>query len=67
MLGEGIEGRPLDSGRTFRVGEGAMDEKVGVSADGGGEVGVVGFGQAEVAETFGRIDGPLEGAEEADF
>ena len=67
MLGEGIESSSLNARGAFRVGEGAMDQKVGISADRGGEVGVVGFGQAEVAETFGRIDGPLEGAEEADF
>ena len=44
-----------------------MDEKIGVAANGGGEVGVVGFGQAEVAEAFWGVDSALEGAEEADL
>jgi len=67
MLGESIKARSLSPWGSPGVGEGAVDQKVGVPADGGGEVSVVGFGQAEVAETFGRIDGPLERSEEADF
>ena len=44
-----------------------MDEKISVAANGGGEVGVVGFGQAEVAEAFWGVDGAFERAEEADL
>ncbi len=44
-----------------------MDEEIGITANGGGKVGVVGFGQAEVAETFGRVDGPFEGAKKTDL
>jgi len=49
------------------VGEGTVDEEIGITADGGGEVGVVGFGQAEMSETFGRVDGPFEGAKKTDL
>jgi len=44
-----------------------MNEEIGIATDGRGEVGVVGFRQAEVAETFGRVDGPFEGTKEADL
>ena len=44
-----------------------MDEKIGVAANRGGEVGVVGFGQAEVAEAFWGVYGTFERAKEADF
>ena len=44
-----------------------MDEKISVAANGRGEVGVVGFGQAEVAEAFRGVDGAFERAEEADL
>jgi hypothetical protein len=44
-----------------------MNEEIGVTTDGGGKVGVVGFGQTEVAETFGRVDGPFEGAKKTDL
>ena len=44
-----------------------MDEEIGITADGGGEVGVVGFGQAEMSETFGRVDGTFEGAKKTDL
>jgi hypothetical protein len=44
-----------------------VDEEIGITADGGGKVGVVGFCQAEVAEAFGRVDGPFEGAKKADL
>ncbi len=44
-----------------------MDEKISVAANGGGEVGVVGFGQAEVAEAFWGVDGAFERAKEADL
>jgi len=44
-----------------------VDEEIGITADGGGKVGVVGFGQTEVAETFGRVDGPFEGAKKTDL
>ena len=49
------------------VGEGAVDEQIRVAADGRGEVGVVGLGEAVVAETFRRVDGALEGAEQGDL
>jgi hypothetical protein len=49
------------------VGQSAVDEEIGVPADGGGKVGVVGFGQAEMSETFGRVDGPFEGAKKTDL
>ena len=42
------------------MGEGTMDEEIGITADGGGKVGIVRFCQTEVAETFGRVDGPFE-------
>ena len=67
MLGEGIQCSPLNAGGAFRVGQSAMDEEIGITADGGGKVGVVGFGQAEMSETFGRVDGPFEGAKKADL
>ena len=67
MLGEGIQCSSLNAGSAFRVGEGTMDEEIGITADGGGEVGVVGFGQAEMSETFGRVDGPFEGAKKTDL
>ena len=49
------------------MGQGTMNEEIGIATDGRGEVGVVGFRQAEVAETFGRVDGPFEGTKEADL
>jgi hypothetical protein len=67
VLGEGIKRSSLNTGSTFGVSERPMNEKIGVTADGGGEVGVVGFGQAKVAETFGRVDGPFEGAKKTDL
>lgn len=67
MLGEGIERSSLNAGSTFRVGEGAMDEEIGITADGRGKVGVVGFCQTEMAETFGRVDGTFEGAKKTDL
>ena len=67
VLGEGIESSPLNAGSAFRVGQGTMDKEIGITANGGGKVGVVGFGQAEVAETFGRVDGPFEGAKKTDL
>jgi hypothetical protein len=66
-LREGIESSALNAGSAFRVGEGTVDEEIGITADGRGKVGVVGFGQAEVAETFGRVDGPFEGAKKTDL
>jgi len=30
-------------------------------------VGVVGFGQTEMSETFGRVDGPFQGAKKTDL
>ena len=44
VLGEGIEGSSLNAGGAFGVGQGAVDEEIGITADGGGKVGVVGFG-----------------------
>ena len=67
MLGEGIERSSLNAGSAFGVGKSTVDEEIGVPADGGGKVGVVGFGQTEVAETFGRVDGPFQGAKKTDF
>ena len=67
MLGECIKCSSLNAGSAFRVGKSAMDEEIGITADGGGEVGVVGFGQAEMSETFGRVDGPFEGAKKTDL
>jgi len=67
VLGEGFQSRGIDFGRTFSGKEGAVDEKIGVATNGRGEVGVVGFGQAEVAETFWGVDSAFERAEEADF
>ena len=67
MLGEGIERSSLNAGSAFRVGKSTVDEEIGITADGGGEVGVVGFGQAEMSETFGRVDGPFEGAKKTDL
>jgi hypothetical protein len=66
-LGEGIERSSLNAGSTFRVGEGAMDEEIGITADGGGKVGIVRFCQTEVAETFGGVDGTFEGAKKTDL
>jgi hypothetical protein len=67
MLGKGIESSPLNAGGTFGVGQSTVDEEICVAADGGGEVGVVGFGQTEMSETFGRVDGPFEGAKKTDL
>ena len=67
VLGEGIESSPLNAGSAFRVGKGTMDEEICVPTDGRGKVGVVGFGQTEVAETFGRVDGTFEGAKKTDL
>jgi hypothetical protein len=67
MLGEGIERSSLNAGCAFGVGQSTVDEEIGITADGGGEVGVVGFGQAEMSETFGRVDGPFEGAKKTDL
>lgn len=47
--------------------EGTVDNEVGVASDGRGEVGVVGFSQAIVAERFGLVVGPFQGFEEPDF
>ena len=44
-----------------------MDKKIGVAANRGSEVGVVGFGQAEVAEAFWGVDSAFERTEEADL
>ena len=44
-----------------------MDQQVRVTADRRGEVGVMGFGQAEVAEAFWRVDRAFEGAKKADL
>jgi len=49
------------------VGQSTMNEEIGITADGGGKVGVVGFGQTEMSETFGRVDGPFEGAKKTDL
>ena len=67
MLGEGIERCSFNSGSAFRMGEGTMDKEICVPADGGGKVGVVGFCQTEVAETFGGVDGTFEGAKKTDL
>jgi hypothetical protein len=66
-LREGIESSSLNAGSAFRVGEGTVDEEIGITADGRGKVGVVGFGQAEVAETFWGVDGTFEGAKKTDL
>ena len=39
--------------------EEAVDDEVGIAADGRGEMGVIGLGQAVVADVLGRIDGQL--------
>ena len=44
-----------------------MDEEIRIAADGGGEVGIEGFCQTEVAQTFGRVDGSFEGAKKSDL
>ena len=44
-----------------------MDEEIRIASDRGGKVGVVGFCQTEMAETFGRVDGPFEGAKKTDL
>jgi len=49
------------------VGEGPVDEEIRIAADGGSEVGVVGFRQAEVAETFWGVDGPFQGPKKTDL
>jgi len=67
MLSEGIEGSSLNAGSTFRVGQSTVDEEICITADGGGEVGVVGFCQAEMTETFRRVDGPFERAKKTNL
>ena len=49
------------------MGQSTVDEEISITADGGGKVGVVGFGQTEMSETFGRVDGPFEGAKKTDL
>ena len=44
-----------------------VDEEIGITPDWGGEVGIVGFCQTEMAETFWGVDGPFEGAKKTDF
>ena len=44
-----------------------MYDEVGVAADGGGEVAVVGLGEAVMAERLGGVGGALEGFEEAEL
>ncbi len=61
-------------GDALKVGEGlgaglergAVDEQVGIATDGGGEVGVLPFGEAVVAEGLDGVACPHEGLEEAD-
>jgi len=67
MLGKSIERSSLNAGGTFGVGQSTVDEEIGITADGGGEVGVVGFGQTEMSETFGRVDSPFEGSKKTDL
>ncbi len=55
-------------GGIFQEGlEGAVDDEVGVAADGGGEVCVVGFCEAVVADGFGGVGGAFERFQEAEF
>jgi hypothetical protein len=67
MLGEGVERSSLNAGSAFRVGQSAVYKEICVPADGGGKVGIVGFRQTEVAQTFGRVDGPFQGAKKTDL
>ena len=46
--------------------EDAVDDEVGIAADGRGEMGVIRLGQAVVAEVLVRVDGQLERAEDLD-
>lgn len=69
-FGEGeMVGRFLEGGTCLGVfvEEGAVDDEVGVTADGGGEVGVMAFGEAEVAEGFDGVAGAHQGLEESDL
>ena len=43
-----------------------MEDEVGVAADGGGEVGVVGEAEAEVGAAFGLVGGALHAAQEGE-
>ena len=47
--------------------ERAMDDQIGVAADGRGEMGVFGFGQTVMAERLDRIPGPHERFEKANL
>lgn len=47
--------------------EGSMDDQVSVAADGRGEMSVVGFGQAVMAEGFGGVTGAHERSQKANF
>jgi len=46
------------------VAENAVDDEVGIAADGACEVGIVGFGEAVMAARFGIVNGAFEAFEE---
>ena len=49
------------------TGEGAVHEQVGIAADGAGEMGVIDFGEAVVADGLRGVTGALEALEQAEF
>ena len=69
MLGDGWEGAGIGAGagHAEEFFEGAVDDEVGVAADGAGEVGVVGFVKAVVTGGFVGVSGTFEAFEEGDF
>ena len=67
MLGQFVEGFTFGARSPPGVGEGAVDEQIRITPDGGRKVGVVGFCQAVVTEAFGGVDGPLERAKKGDL
>ena len=64
-----VEGDFLEQGqgRAGCVKERAVNQQVGVAADGGGEMGVFGLAQSVMAQRFDGVTGAHEGFEEADL
>jgi hypothetical protein len=44
-----------------------MNKQIGITADRGGKMGVVGLGEAVMAEAFRRVDRALERTQERDL
>jgi len=67
VLSQPVEGFALGFGSSAGVGQGAMHEQIGITTDRGGEMGVVGLGEAVVAEAFRRVDGTFQRTQQRDL